>query len=232
MTTTSNVSNPVSNSLLTAMNGTSATSSGSATASGSSVSAMQSQFMNLLVTQLKNQDPLNPMNNTQITSQLAQLSTVQGVQQLNSTLTSLMSSYQASQSLQASNMIGHNVLANGSTLSYTGSATNFGVNLASAADSVSVNLVNSSGQVVDSMNLGAQPGGVIPLQWSGTNTSGQSVPTGNYTIQVTATASGKSVSAQPLVYGQVTSVLTGANGAQLEVSGLGTVGLSTVAQVF
>ena len=229
---TVNTGSTVSANLMAAMNGLSATSSGSAAASGSSVSAMQSQFMNLLVTQLKNQDPLNPMNNTQITSQLAQLSTVQGVQQLNSTLSSLMNSYQASQTLQASSMIGHNVLANGSTLTYSGSATTFGVNLASAADNVTVNLLNSAGQTVDSMKLGAQPAGVIPLQWNGTTSTGSAAANGNYTIQVTATSSGQSVNAQPLVYGQVASVLNGSNGAQLEVNGLGTVSMANVAQVF
>ena len=228
---TVNTGSTVGANLMAAMNGAPAAGS-SATASGSSVSAMQSQFMNLLVTQLKNQDPLNPMNNTQITSQLAQLSTVQGVQQLNATLTSLMNSYQSAQTLQASGMIGHNVLANGATLAYSGTATNFGVNLASAADTVKVNLVNSAGQTVDTFNLGAQPAGVIPLQWNGTGSNGQPAANGNYTIQVTASSSGQSVNAQPLVYGQVASVLNGANGAQLEVNGLGTVSLSSVAQVF
>src|SRR4051812_9579365 len=78
-----------------------------------SVEADQDKFMTLLVTQLKNQDPMNPLDNAQLTSQLAQLSTVTGINKLNTTLETLKSSYQSSESLQAANMIGHGVLVEG-----------------------------------------------------------------------------------------------------------------------
>lgn len=222
--------NAVPSNLLAAMNGTSATSSG-ATASGSAAS-VQNQFMTMLVAQLKNQDPLNPMDNAQVTSQMAQLSTVQGIQQLNTTVNSLMSSMQTSQTLQAASMVGKGVLVDGSSLNYSGTATNFGVNLATAADTVNVSIVNAAGQTVDSFNLGAQSAGVAPLQWNGTDSKGHAVPNGAYSVQVTASAAGSPVTAQPLQYGTVSSVMNGASGPQLNVSGVGAVALSSVAQAY
>lgn len=221
--------NVMPSSLMAAMNPTSASS---ATSGSASASSMQSQFMTLLVTQLQNQDPTNPMDSTQMTSQLAQISTVSGIQQLNTTLQSLMSTYQAGQSVQAASMIGKTVLANGSTLAWNGSQpVSYGVNLSSAADTVAVNVLNASGQTVDTMNLGAQAAGVLNLSWNGAGTNGNALPSGNYTFQVTASNAGAAVTAQTLVSGQVTSVLNDAQGAQLDVAGVGTVSLSSVAQI-
>ncbi|MDA8328437.1 MAG: flagellar hook assembly protein FlgD [Betaproteobacteria bacterium] len=222
--------NTVSPSLMATMNPSSASSTASTAAN--STTALQNQFMTLLVTQLKNQDPTNPMDNAQITSQMAQLSTVTGVQQLNTSIQSLLANNQASQSLQAANMIGQNVLVNGSSINYTGSAATFGVNLASAADSMTVTVLNGSGQKVDSYNLGAQPAGIVPLQWDGTTTSGAAAPNGAYTFQVSASLAGTAVAAQPLSYGAVTSVANSAQGVQLEVAGIGAVSLANVAQIF
>ncbi len=221
--------NVMPSSLMAAMNPTSAST---ATSGSASANSMQSQFMTLLVTQLQNQDPTNPMDSTQMTSQLAQISTVSGIQQLNTTLQSLMSTYQAGQSVQAASMIGKTVLANGSTLSWNGSQpVGYGVNLSSAADTVAVNVLDASGQSVDTIKLGAQPAGVLNLSWNGKASNGSVLPSGDYTVQVTASNAGAAVAAQPLVSGQVTSVLNDAQGAQLDVAGVGTVSLSSVAQI-
>ena len=221
--------NVMPSSLMAAMNPTSAST---ATSGSASANSMQSQFMTLLVTQLQNQDPTNPMDSTQMTSQLAQISTVSGIQQLNTTLQSLMSTYQAGQSVQAASMIGKTVLANGSTLSWNGSQpVGYGVNLSSAADTVAVNVLDASGQSVDTIKLGAQPAGVLNLSWNGKASNGSVLPSGDYTVQVTASNAGEAVAAQPLVSGQVTSVLNDAQGAQLDVAGVGTVSLSSVAQI-
>src|SRR5450830_976051 len=92
-------------------------------------SAAQDRFLTLLVTQLKNQDPLSPMDNAQITSQMAQISTVSGIDQLNATLQSMAASFSAGQSLQATAMIGHSVFVPGSTLQLQNGAAPFGVDL-------------------------------------------------------------------------------------------------------
>ena len=109
MTTVNSNATVLPQALLDQMNGSSA-------AKKSTAEEAQDRFLTLLVTQMKNQDPLNPLDNAQVTSQLAQLSTVTGIDKLNGTLESMMGSYQSNQALQAANMIGHGVLA---PVSYT-----------------------------------------------------------------------------------------------------------------
>src|SRR4051812_28080749 len=105
-----------------------------------SAEAMQDKFMTLLVTQMKNQDPLNPMDNAQVTSQLAQLSTVTGIDKLNSTVEALKGSYQTSQTLQATSMIGHGVLVPGSATTLVEGKALMGIEMSSPADKVQVTI--------------------------------------------------------------------------------------------
>ena len=136
------------------------------TSASNSVTAASNQFLKLLVTQMQNQDPMNPMDNAQITTQLAQLSTVQGITDLNSTVTGLVSQLQSSQMMQSASLIGQNVLAQGSALSLGSAGAAGGVNLASAADQVSVNVLNSAGTVIRSLSLGSQPVGLAQFTCS------------------------------------------------------------------
>lgn len=221
--------NTVSAALLAAMNGTSSSSS-SAT---SSTQAAQNQFLTLLVTQMQNQDPLNPMDNAQITSQLAELSTVSGINTLNSTVQSLVSSYQTSQTLQATSMIGQTVFTPGNSLTLSNGTANFGVNMTTAAGDVKVTVQNSSGQTIDTIDLGAQKAGTVPGTWNGKMSNGSAAPDGQYTFTVTTSTDGKSTSSgTPLSYGEVTSVSQGTSGVMLSVSGVGEVSLANVVQVF
>ena len=218
--------NTVSNALLAAMNPQSTSTTSTATAA-------QNQFMTLLVTQMENQDPLNPMDNSQMTSQLAQLSTVSGIDTTNTTLQSLISSYQQSQTLQATSMIGHGVLTAGNTMTLASGSAAFGVSLATAAGDVKVTIQNSSGQTVDTMDLGQQAAGVVPLAWNGMTSSGATAPDGNYTFTVTSTTDGKSTdSASPLTYGTVQSVSSGSSGVSLNLANGSTIGLSSVVQIY
>jgi flagellar basal-body rod modification protein FlgD len=217
--------NTVSNALLAAMNPQATTTS--------SAQAAQNQFMTLLVTQMQNQDPLNPMDNSQMTSQLAQLSTVSGIDTMNTTLQSLISSYQQSQTLQATSMIGHGVLTAGNTLSLSNGSAPFGISLATAAGDVSVAIKNASGQTVDTLDLGQQSAGVVPLAWDGKTSAGATAPDGNYTFSVTSTTGGKSTdSASPLSYGTVQSVSSGSAGVNLNLANGNTIGLSSVVQIY
>jgi len=217
--------NTVSSSLLAAMNPKATTTS--------TATAAQNQFMTLLISQMQNQDPLNPMDNSQMTSQLAQLSTVSGIDTLNTTLQSLMSSYQSSQTLQATSMIGHSVLTAGNTMTLASGTAAFGVNVTTASGDVSVAVQNSAGQTVATMDLGSQPVGVVPLAWDGTTSTGTTAPDGNYTFKVTATTSGQTVdSATGLTYGQISSVSTGSSGVLLNVANVGQISLADVVQVF
>jgi len=141
MPTVQSTNNEASASLLASVNGTKNTES-------DSIQNAQDRFMTLLVTQMKNQDPLNPMDNAQVTSQLAQLSTVTGIDKMNNTLETFMANMQSSQSLQMSNLIGHDVLVNGNDISFDGTGGYFGVELPTSADEVNITITDTAGNPV------------------------------------------------------------------------------------
>lgn len=224
MTTVQTNTNTVSKDLLAAMNPAS-------NSTQSTADAAQDRFMTLLVTQMKNQDPLNPLDNAQVTSQLAQLSTVSGIDKLNATLTSLMGSYQSAESVQAAGMIGHSVLVPGNSTTLTDGQALLGVDLAGPADSVKLSVFDSSGKQVHSIDLGKQDAGVQPFKWDGTTDDGTAAANGKYTFKVVATSNGESVAATALSFGQVGSVSTGASGVKLNVPDIGAVSMADVRQV-
>jgi flagellar basal-body rod modification protein FlgD len=201
----------------TATTGTSSTSSTSSVFGGSA-SQMQSEFLTLLVAQMKNQDPNNPMDNTQMVSQMAQLSQLEATTNLNTTTTS---GFQMDSMLQAANKIGSQVLAPGSVVNLANGSASLGVNLAGAADSVTVGIQDASGNTIDTMNMGAQSAGFIPLSWNGQTSSGATAPNGSYTFTVNATKSGSAVSATGLSVGTLQAVSNGASGIQASVTGIG-----------
>lgn len=215
-------SNSIDNSLVSS----SALAQANASAS-QRMSETQDRFMTLLVTQLRNQDPLNPMDNAQVTSQLAQLETVNGITQLNNTLLALSGQMDLSQSMQAANLIGKSVLFPGEKVSL-GSATQdgitrsestpFGVDIISPAAKVAVTIHDGSGKVVRKMELLNQDVGVLQLSWDGKDDAGSMMPDGAYTVQVAAAdADGESVAAQALSYGRVSSVSYASSGLQMDL---------------
>jgi flagellar basal-body rod modification protein FlgD len=226
----------VSQTLLDTMNGasssSSATSSTSST-SGTSATDLQNTFLQLLVAQLKNQDPTNPMDSSQMTSQLAQISTVQGISQLNTSLSSLSTQLAAGQQSQAAQLIGSTVLAPGSSISVaSGKANAFGVQLTSAVSDLQVVVKNSAGQIVNTIDLGKQSAGTIPVGWTPTDTSGNTLADGTYTITATGTINGQAATATTLTGATVESVVTQSSGTPgLVLSNGSTVGLTSVAAI-
>jgi flagellar basal-body rod modification protein FlgD len=207
-----------------------------------SVQADTDKFMTLLVTQLKNQDPLNPLDNAQVTSQLAQLSTVTGVNKLNTTLESLKASYQSSEALQAANMIGHGVLVEGDHVNLVGGKAVLGVDLATPADNVQVVITNPrTGKDVQTIELGANAAGTLPLAWDGvpdaTNLGSDGKPLvladGNYTFRVVATRGGETLAdAKGLSFDSVASVTTSATeGVKLNLPIKGVVTMADIRQI-
>ena len=192
---------------------------------------MQSNFLSLLMAQIQNQDPLNPLDNSQVTTQLAQLNTVNGIEQLNSTLNQLLSSYNSTQAMQASDIIGKNVLVAGNNLPLSSGQAVGGATLGSAADAVTVTIKNSSGSVVQTENLGAKSAGNFYFSWNGQDANGNQLSDGNYTFSVNATASGKAVTATALQVGTVTAVTPGASGFQLDLGSMGSYNFSDVQQI-
>jgi flagellar basal-body rod modification protein FlgD len=198
------------------------------TAAAASTSAAQDRFLKLLVTQLKNQDPLSPMDNAQITSQMAQISTVSGIDQLNTTLQSMAASFSAGQSLQATSMIGHRALAPASAIQLQDGMAIGGVELSQAADSVVVSIRDGSGRLLHQVDLGAQAAGVVGFQWDGITDSGASAAAGSYSVAVAATQGGKQIDASALASGLVSGVIVGKSGVMLNLNGVGPVALADV----
>ena len=189
-----------------------AASSTAASALGSTSAADQStNFLKLLVAQLNNQDPMNPMDNAQMTSQIAQINTVSGIQQLNTTVSSMAAQYTSMQVMQGASMIGKSVVASGNTMSVNAStATGTGaVTLDGAASNVQVTVNGANGQVLDQFNLGAMTAGTHEFQWDASKYTGS----GNPTFSVTATQGSQSVNATPLIYDSIASVGTDSTGA-------------------
>lgn len=200
--------------------------------SSSGVQATEDRFLKLLVTQMKNQDPLNPLDNAQVTSQMAQLSTVTGIEKLNTSLEAMSQSFMANQSLQAANMIGHSVLVPGNTLTLKDGTAIAGLDLQGNADKVEVTIKNKDGVVVQTVDLGNQKAGSLPFAWDGKDNGGNAAPDGNYTFEVKATIGTDKVTVDKLALGQVSSVTLGATGVSLDVAGLGSVDATKVKQIF
>lgn len=224
MTTVTNQSG-ISQSLLNTVNG-------SGKSELSQAEETENRFLTLLVEQMKNQDPLNPMENAAVTSQMAQLSTVTGIDTLNETMASMISSVQAGQSYQAANMIGHNVLVPGDGIKHTESGSFFAYELASGADTVAIEIKDAGGDVVKTLNMQDAEPGVNFVQWDGTMDDGNAAPEGDYTFTAAAKVAETDISSNTLAFATVASVSTNASGVTLNLSNDDSVSTSDVREIF
>lgn len=194
----------------------------------------QEQFMELMTTQLSNQDPLEPMDNGEFMGQIAQFGTVDGINNLLGSFNELATNLQSSQALQASNIIGREVLVEHDQgyLPVQGDL-NGAVELDSSSSNVAVNVYDVSGEVIGRADLGAQPKGLVQFAWDGTTFSGQKAPSGRYRIEVEATFGSATEAITPQVVDQVHSLTLGGVGKemQVELKNLGTVSFSQVNQI-
>lgn len=201
------------------------------TGAANSNDEVQNRFLKLLVTQLKNQDPLNPLDNAAVTTQISQINTAAGIERLNSTLESLLASYSESQSLQAAGLIGKNVLISGANLALSSGQAIGGVNLSAAADRVILSIVDAAGKTVQTQNMGAREAGSFSFVWDGKDNSGAAAPSGTYHFTVQALNGTEKVSADPLQVGTVIALVKDKSGFQLDLGNLGRVDFSKVQQV-
>jgi flagellar basal-body rod modification protein FlgD len=193
-----------------------------------SAASQQDAFLKLLVTQMQNQDPLNPMDNAQMTSQIAQLNTVQGINKLNTSVAALQTQLQASQNLQSTSFIGRTVLAPGSNISLTNGTAQMGVDLADVTDSTMIQVKDASGIVVRTFSMGPGVAGLNQITWDGKNDAGQTLPDGKYKFAVAATNNNQQVQASALTYGLVNSVSMSSTGVKLNTNLLGDVDVNSV----
>lgn len=207
---------------------TSATSSTTKTAS-QQASEASDRFLKLLVTQMQNQDPLNPMDNAQVTSQMAQINTVTGIDKLNTTMNTMNTSMAQMQMLQGASLVGHQVMLDGNKLSFdnTAGVGTGAFNLDSAASNVRVDIVNAAGVVVDSINQTGVPAGQQGFQWK----PPADVSTSGLTFKVTATNGSQSVTASTLMTDTVDAINTGSGTLTLELRNNGSTAYSKVKAV-
>ncbi|WP_374244526.1 flagellar hook assembly protein FlgD [Zoogloea sp.] len=198
----------------------------------SKTDAAQSRFLTLLTEQLKNQDPLNPVDNAQMTSQMAQIETVNGLEKLNTTLATLLANSQSGEVLQAAALVGKGVMVNGNGLSLTsGSKTYGGFELPTAADKVTVTIKDSNGLEVRKLELGAADAGVHNFAWDGLSASGAQAATGKYSISVAATRGDTTLKPVALQIATVNSVLRSSSGSVSLDVGSGVVSLADIKQI-
>ncbi len=202
-----------------------------ATKATSTTEDMENRFLTLLMTQVRNQDPLNPMDNAQVTTQLAQLNTVNGIERLNETLGQLLSGYNETQGMQAAGIIGKNVMVAGNQLPLVGSRAYGGGLVEAAADKVTLTVKNAAGKTVQVQDLGAKEAGNFLFSWDGKDVDGNQLADGNYTFSVEATASGNAVTATAMKIGTVSAVVRSNNGFLLDLGSLGDVAFKDVQQI-
>lgn len=167
--------------------------------------AAQDRFLKLLVAQLNNQDPMNPLDNAQMTSQMAQINTVTGIQQLNQTMESMATQFASMQAMQGTMMIGRSVVTEGNSLSVNEDGIAKGsVQLAGAANNVKVEITTAGGQVVGQVELGAQEAGQSNFTWDASKYTGDK---NTLKFRITATnAAGAAVETTSLMHSKVTGM--------------------------
>ncbi len=192
----------------------------------------EDRFLKLLVAQMKNQDPLNPLDNAQVTSQMAQISTVSGIDKLNTTVAGLNTQLVQLQAMQGASLVGREVTVPGDRLSIAAGVGNAGFELASTAARVKVEVLNPAGLVVDTLELGAQSAGSHAFEWAAKGVAGGAqggVPDGAaYRFRVVATQGTTAVAATPLMRDRVEAVTAGGSTLQLELERGGVVAYDKV----
>ncbi|WP_118984340.1 flagellar hook assembly protein FlgD [Photorhabdus sp. CRCIA-P01] len=200
---------------------------------------LNSNFMKLLVAQMKNQDPTNPMKNNELTSHLAQINTLAGIEKLNTTLGSIVGQINNNQPVQASALIGRKVMIPGNTIlsglnkeSGNVSTTPFGIELERPADSVKVTITDKQGTVVHQIDIGGLEAGVHSFPpWDGKKEDGTHVEDGAYNFTITASYQGEQRVFQPLRSAEVKGVTRDADGAKLDLGRIGTVTMDQIRQI-
>ncbi len=202
---------------------TGSTSSNNAT----DAAASQDRFLKLLVAQLNNQDPMNPMDNAQMTSQMAQINTVSGIQQLNETMKNMSSQFNTMQVLQGSSLVGKGVLVQSNTLTVKDKVAAGAVDLPANADKVTIKISSPGGQLLDTIELGAQEAGLHGFQWDASKYEGPGSPT----FKVEASAKGVNVPTTSLALDTVLAVSSVNGGLTLELAGRKAVAYSDVKSI-
>jgi flagellar basal-body rod modification protein FlgD len=197
----------------------------------------QEDFLKLLIAQIKNQSPLKPQENGEFLGQMAQFSTVSGLQKMQQSLDTLTQSMTSNQALQASSLVGRNVLvpsSNGYLPEGTGDRFFGAVDIPASSGNAEVQITNGAGTVIKNLPMGNRPEGLARFAWDGTDNNGRAMPPGNYKMVAIATVDGKQQSLATHYVAPVESVTLGRNGGKmtLNVAGVGSLGIDEVKEIF
>lgn len=175
---------------------------------GTSTSDIRNDFLKLLTVQLQNQDPLNPLESAEMTSQLAQLNMVDSLNQMNSNMTSLITQMQLSQFMSQSQSIGAFALAKSTSVEYEGQGSvAMGVQFDKPVNGAKARIVDTSGNVISENDLGNLKGGISNFVWDGKDLQGQQARPGLYRLEVIANdVGGSEIRGQTLVASMVAAV--------------------------
>jgi flagellar basal-body rod modification protein FlgD len=212
----------------------SSSSSSTANAINSALNITPADFLRLISTQLKDQNPMQPTDPTQFLSQLEQMSQVSSLQSMQSSLTTLQTSLQSTQMANGASLLGQTVLAPSTTatLDSSGGTVSGAVSVPSGAKSVTVTITNSGGALVDTLQLTPATSGLTNFTWNGKNTAGTAVPAGKYTVAATASNGAQTLTLNPLIAAKVQSVTVDSSTQALDVNTEnGTVPLSSVVSI-
>ncbi|MBJ9975460.1 flagellar hook assembly protein FlgD [Pseudomonas sp. S75] len=188
-------------------------------------------FLQLLVTQMQHQNPLDPQDNSEFVAQLAQFSSLEGIQTLNQSVTGITTALGSSQALQASSLVGRSVIVqNDKALVDPTKSLNGQVVVPQNIESGKITIKDKDGNVVKTLELGAQSKGNADFIWDGTNDKGEKVAAGNYSFTATTSVDGKDVQMATLLPATVTSVTVASAGGEmmLNLAGIGKVAISKV----
>lgn len=189
----------------------------------------QEDFLKLMIEQFRAQDPTNPTDPSQMVGQMAQFSQIAATQQMQASFSQLANSLQGDQVMNAANLIGRDVLvpSTQATLADGGDGIDGAVNVPGAATDVLVNITDAGGNVLRTIDLGKQPGGLARFHWDGTGDDGNPLPPGDYQI---AAANGDNPLAT-YVSGQVSGIGSTGSDTYVQVDGIGGVLLNQIAQI-
>jgi len=191
----------------------------------------QQDFLALMTAQLQNQDPMNPLDNADFLGQLAQFSTVQGIQTMNDSISSLSAALTSDQALQAASLVGHDVMVLSDTGYLPADASLRGGVYTGASGEVAVDVLNASGEVIKTLDLGTQAAGMVNFEWDGLDSNGQRMPEGSYSLEARLTDGTTQVAVPTLVIANVNSVALNSDGLELELQGLSSVNFDDVYKI-
>lgn len=189
-------------------------------------------FLALMTAQLKNQDPMKPLDSTEFVAQLAQFGTVSGVQNMQTSLTNLTESMRSAQALQGTTLVGHDVLAPAQSVSVaTGDTVRGELEIPDGTASVKFVVTDGSGQIVRHISVPATAG-TAGFTWDGLDDRGVAVPTGTYDLGAVANVGGTNQAMEVMLTGRVSSVTIDASGGlTLNTAALGPLALADVRRV-